>query len=99
MLSTLQHLAISSEEKRKSPALANKPTALALLRMKQQQQQQGKSGGAALSLPPNVKVVSKRVGMIDREREVGRWKLIEKELQYRGLPVTGKDKAPRSSLP
>lgn len=27
---------------------------------------------------------------MDKEKEVGRWKVIEKELQDRGLPVLGK---------
>ncbi|KAM0440053.1 hypothetical protein ACHAPT_001156 [Fusarium lateritium] len=38
---------------------------------------------------PNVKVHSKRVGPIDREIAVGRWKVIEEELRKRDLPVTG----------
>ncbi|KAF4635959.1 hypothetical protein G7Y89_g2130 [Cudoniella acicularis] len=38
---------------------------------------------------PNVKVYAQRITPIDREKEVGRWKLIEKELESRGLPVTG----------
>ncbi|KAH8663134.1 ribosomal subunit 39S-domain-containing protein [Tricladium varicosporioides] len=40
---------------------------------------------------PNVRVYSQRITPIDREKEVGRWKLIEKELRARGLPVTGHD--------
>ncbi len=38
---------------------------------------------------PNVKVYDRRVTPIDKEKEVGRWKLIEEELTERGLPVTG----------
>ncbi|KAI8674775.1 hypothetical protein NCS57_00376300 [Fusarium keratoplasticum] len=38
---------------------------------------------------PNVKVHSKRIGPIDREIAVGRWKVIEEELRKRDLPVTG----------
>ena len=38
---------------------------------------------------PNVKIIPRRVTPIDRERELGRWKVIEKELMARGLPVTG----------
>ncbi|KAL1301757.1 hypothetical protein AAFC00_005956 [Neodothiora populina] len=38
---------------------------------------------------PNVKVHARRVTPIDKERTVGRWKLIEQELLERGLPVTG----------
>ncbi|PNH62544.1 hypothetical protein VD0002_g5539, partial [Verticillium dahliae] len=38
---------------------------------------------------PNVSVYARRITPIDREKEVGRWKLIEKELAKRDLPVTG----------
>jgi hypothetical protein len=38
---------------------------------------------------PNVKVHARRVTPIDKEKSVGRWKLIEKELENRGLPVVG----------
>lgn len=38
---------------------------------------------------PNVSVFAKRVTTIDKERSVGRWKVIEAELVARGLPVTG----------
>ena len=38
---------------------------------------------------PNVSVYARRVTPIDKERSVGRWKIIEQELQERGLPVTG----------
>lgn len=38
---------------------------------------------------PNVTVFGRRVTPIDRHKAVGRWKVIEKELQERGLPVTG----------
>lgn len=37
----------------------------------------------------NVNVSGKRVTPIDKEKKVGRWKLIEQELTERGLPVTG----------
>ena len=37
----------------------------------------------------NVQVFPKRVGPVDKEKMVGRWKLIEKELKARGLPVLG----------
>ena len=39
---------------------------------------------------PNVQILDKRYGPIDREIEVGRWKEIEKELTKRGLPVTSR---------
>ncbi|KAG6028331.1 hypothetical protein E4U19_001571 [Claviceps sp. Clav32 group G5] len=38
---------------------------------------------------PNFKLHSRKLGPIDRETAVGRWKVIEQELQKRGLPVTG----------
>ncbi|RDW71732.1 hypothetical protein BP5796_07766 [Coleophoma crateriformis] len=39
---------------------------------------------------PNVSVFAKRVTPIDKERMAGRWKLIEAELEKRGLPITGR---------
>lgn len=38
---------------------------------------------------PNVRVHSRRVTPIDKEIEVGRWKLIREELEKRSLPLTG----------
>ncbi|KAM5346409.1 hypothetical protein ACJ41O_009414 [Fusarium nematophilum] len=38
---------------------------------------------------PNVAVHSKKIGPIDREVAVGRWKVIEEELKKRDLPATG----------
>ena len=38
---------------------------------------------------PNVAVHSRRRTPIDKEREVGRWKVIQDELIARDLPVTG----------
>ncbi|KAK3375867.1 hypothetical protein B0T24DRAFT_526613 [Lasiosphaeria ovina] len=38
---------------------------------------------------PNVKIYPRRVTPVDKEKMVGRWKLIQKELQERGLPVVG----------
>jgi len=40
---------------------------------------------------PNVQIIERRFTPIDKEKEIGRWKVIEKELQARGLPVTGND--------
>jgi len=37
----------------------------------------------------NVQVYSRRRTPIHKQKEIGRWKLIEQELQERGLPVTG----------
>lgn len=41
---------------------------------------------------PNVKIMRRRETPIDREIEIGRWKVIERELEARGLPVTGNGK-------
>ncbi|CZT48256.1 uncharacterized protein RSE6_08929 [Rhynchosporium secalis] len=38
---------------------------------------------------PNVSIFAKRITPIQKERSLGRWKVIEEELQKRGLPVTG----------
>ena len=38
---------------------------------------------------PNVEVFDRRQTPIDKEKEVGRWKIIEQELREKGLPVTG----------
>ena len=38
---------------------------------------------------PNVSLHERRVTPIDKEKMVGRWKVIERELLDRGLPVTG----------
>jgi len=37
----------------------------------------------------NVMVLPRRETPIDKEKEVGRWKVIERELRARGLPVMG----------
>lgn len=39
---------------------------------------------------PNVQILDKRYKPIDREVEVGRWKVIKEELEKRGLPVSGR---------
>ncbi|KAG4429057.1 hypothetical protein IFR05_015461 [Cadophora sp. M221] len=38
---------------------------------------------------PNVSIFASRITPVDKERSLGRWKVIEKELEARGLPVTG----------
>lgn len=38
----------------------------------------------------NVKISGRKIGPVDREREIGRWKVIEKALEERGLPVLGR---------
>ncbi|KAI9827856.1 MAG: hypothetical protein M1832_004345 [Thelocarpon impressellum] len=45
---------------------------------------------ARLQALPNVAVFARRVTPIDLEKKVGRWKVIERELRARGLPVTGR---------
>jgi Ribosomal subunit 39S len=47
---------------------------------------------------PNVTIFDRRVTPIDKEMMVGRWKVIEKELERRGLPVTGHDLGPMAEL-
>lgn len=49
-------------------------------------QQQGE-----LAKLPNVQVHPKRVTPVDKARTVGSWKIIEKELEKRDLPVLGHD--------
>ncbi|KAK3991495.1 ribosomal subunit 39S-domain-containing protein [Cladorrhinum sp. PSN332] len=44
---------------------------------------------ALFSELPNVKVFPRRVTPIDKEKMVGRWKIIARELEERGLPLTG----------
>ena len=36
----------------------------------------------------NVEIFDRRFGWIDRENEVGRWKVMQLELEKRGLPVS-----------
>ena len=47
-----------------------------------------KSNGPLAKLG-NVKIFQRRVTPIDKEKQVGRWKVIEKELEKRDLPITG----------
>ena len=39
---------------------------------------------------PNIDLRERRYTPIDKEKEIGRWKVIEQELEARGLPLTGK---------
>jgi hypothetical protein len=41
----------------------------------------------------NVTILPRRETPVDREKEVGRWKVTEKELRERGLPVFGRVQA------
>ncbi|KLU87286.1 hypothetical protein MAPG_06287 [Magnaporthiopsis poae ATCC 64411] len=45
---------------------------------------------------PNVTVYNRRVTPIDKDKMVGRWKVVAQELEKRDLPVTGKGKHGRS---
>ena len=38
----------------------------------------------------NLMILGRKETSIDREKELGRWKVIEAELRSRGLPVLGK---------
>ena len=50
------------------------------------------TGNEELANLPNVKVRERRWTLIDKEKEVGRWKIIEEELMNEGLPVPGRDR-------
>lgn len=39
---------------------------------------------------PNIRIADHRVTFVHREREIGRWKVIEEELNERGLPPLGR---------
>lgn len=43
-----------------------------------------------LTALPNLRIKDRRHTPVDREKEVGRWKIIEEELRERGLPVLGR---------
>lgn len=42
-----------------------------------------------LSNLPNVKISNRRITPIDKEKQVGRWKVIEQKLLDKNLPVIG----------
>ena len=42
---------------------------------------------------PNVKIMRRRETPVDKEKAVGRWKVIEAVLRSRGLPVLGRAEA------
>lgn len=54
-----------------------------------------KHPGPALLTMPNVSFSGRRKNKVDREVEVGRWKVIEHELSRRGLPVFSSGKPDR----
>ncbi|RMZ92513.1 hypothetical protein DV736_g218, partial [Chaetothyriales sp. CBS 134916] len=43
-----------------------------------------------LAAQPNVLIFPRRETPVDKDKEVGQWKVIEKELAQRGLPVLGR---------
>ena len=47
------------------------------------------SADPKLTALTNVRLLDRRFTPIDREKQVGRWKVIERELERKGLPVTG----------
>ena len=48
---------------------------------------------------PNVSIFGRRQTPVDKERKLGRWKVIEEELKKRGLPVFGKQELSSLSVP
>ncbi|PSK58722.1 Cell division control protein 15 [Elsinoe australis] len=51
----------------------------------------GKNQNSEVRDLPNVSISDRRVTMFDKENERGRWKIIEKALRQRGLPVFKKE--------
>lgn len=47
---------------------------------------------------PNVSIEKKRVTMVDREKAIGRWQLIEEKLNEKGLSVNGTNTNVRKSF-
>jgi hypothetical protein len=47
----------------------------------------------SLTQQSNLLIFHRRETPVDKEKEVGRWKVIEKELTARGLPVLGRLKS------
>lgn len=43
----------------------------------------------------NLLVFGRKEEMIDKEQEIGRWKVVEAELRRRDLPIPGQPIAPR----
>jgi len=52
-------------------------------------------GDEVLAKQSNLIILGRRETPVDKEKEVGRWKVIEAELKSRGLPVLGKAQVPR----
>lgn len=52
-------------------------------------------GDEVLAAQSNLLILGRRETPVDKEKEVGRWKIIEAELRSRGLPVLGKAEVQR----
>jgi len=52
-------------------------------------------GDEVLATQSNLLILDRRETPVDKEKEVGRWKIIEAELRARGLPVLGKAEVQR----
>jgi len=52
-------------------------------------------GDDVLAAQSNLLILGRRETPVDKEKEVGRWKIIEAELRARGLPVLGKAQVER----
>lgn len=48
-----------------------------------------------LAAQANLLVLGRRETPVDKEKEVGRWKVVEEELRSRGLPVLGRAQVQR----
>ena len=70
--------------------------AVRVIKEKDGQTQVQKQKNELKPLGSNVLLLSRRETPVDKHKEVGRWKLIEKELIARGLPVLGKWTPPQA---
>lgn len=70
---------------------ASTPTAIDAAKEASAARKNNKNSKSQVSQPlgPNVMVLSRRETAVDKEKELGRWKVIERELRARGLPVLG----------
>ncbi|KAF2190977.1 hypothetical protein K469DRAFT_746439 [Zopfia rhizophila CBS 207.26] len=68
-----------------------KPKKLMQIIQEESKRNKRKKGMEELMRLPNVRLSDRRVTPVDRDREVGRWKVMEYALRERGLPVTEKE--------
>ncbi len=78
------------------PVIDQCPTAGALFRQLKTKPKPKKLAEALKAITPltelpNVNLSERRVTSIDKDRAVGRWKVIEQALLERDLPVSGRD--------